>query len=312
MGLFDSKKKGEEKVAEEEKIKFFTPLEYDYKIPDSRKPIVVKKESKKASSKTKSTAKKADTEKKKSTAAKKAEPKKPAAKAAEVKKPAAKAEKTASKKTAAVKATVKPETKKPVANASSTKSDVKRSAAKTASAKTEAKKPAASAVKKDVTKKTASKKTAAKVTEPVEIVANETVTVGKAMRSGTFDIKKSKDGRFVFNLYSANKVIIATSQVYSSSQAAMTGVKSVMTNATKAEIEDTTLKTPIEKTYPKWEIYIDRACEYRFRLNASNATCICHAKAGYATKANCKRGIESIIRLAEDAQIDKSYLGDKK
>lgn len=297
MGLFDSKKKGEEKVAEEEKIKFFTPLEYDYKIPDSRKPIVVKKESKKASSKTKSTAKKADTEKKKSTAAKKAEPKKPAAKA----------EKTASKKTAAVKATVKPEEKKPVAKASSAKSEVKRSAAKAASAKTEAKKPAASAIKKDVTKKTA-----AKVTEPVEIVANETVTVGKAMRSGTFDIKKSKDGRFVFNLYSANKVIIATSQVYSSSQAAMTGVKSVMTNATKAEIEDTTLKTPIEKTYPKWEIYIDRAGEYRFRLNASNATCICHAKAGYATKANCKRGIESIIRLAEDAQIDKSYLGDKK
>ena len=307
MGLFDSKKKGEEKVAEEEKIKFFTPLEYDYKIPDSRKPIVVKKESKKASSKTKSTAKKADTEKKKSTAAKKAEPKKPAAKAAEVKKPAAKAEKTASKKTAAVKATVKPEAKKPVAKASSAKSDMKRSAAKTASAKTEAKNPAASAVKKDVTNKTA-----AKLTEPVEIVANETVTVGKAMRSGTFDIKKSKDGRFVFNLYSANKVIIATSQVYSSSQAAMTGVKSVMTNATKAEIEDTTLKTPIEKTYPKWEIYIDRAGEYRFRLNASNATCICHAKAGYATKANCKRGIESIIRLAEDAQIDKSYLGDKK
>ena len=134
----------------------------------------------------------------------------------------------------------------------------------------------------------------------------------KAARAGSFDIKKSKDGRYVFNLYSANRVIIATSQIYSSSQSALTGAKSVMANAIKAEIEDTTLKKPSPKAYPKWEIYIDRAGEYRFRLNASNASCICHAKAGYASKSNCKRAIESIIRLAKDAQIDKSYIGDKK
>ena len=127
-----------------------------------------------------------------------------------------------------------------------------------------------------------------------------------------FDIKKAKDGRYVFNLYNANHIIIATSQIYSSSQSAVNGVKSVMTNATKAALEDSTLKNPVPQPFPKWEVYIDKAGEYRFRLYATNGSCICHAKAGYATKSNCKRGIDSIIRLAEAAQIDKSYLVKKQ
>ena len=85
-----------------------------------------------------------------------------------------------------------------------------------------------------------------------------------------------------------------------------------MTNATKAALEDSTLKNPVPQPFPKWEVYIDKAGEYRFRLYATNGSCICHAKAGYATKSNCKRGIDSIIRLAEAAQIDKSYLVKKQ
>ena len=154
--------------------------------------------------------------------------------------------------------------------------------------------------------------------ESFETVDEETVTEtaatdgGKRTRVGTFDIKKAKDGRYVFNLYNANHIIIATSQIYSSSQSAVNGVKSVMTNATKAALEDSTLKNPVPQPFPKWEVYIDKAGEYRFRLYATNGSCICHAKAGYATKSNCKRGIDSIIRLAEAAQIDKSYLVKKQ
>ena len=135
----------------------------------------------------------------------------------------------------------------------------------------------------------------------------ETVTESKPTRSGRFDIKRTKDNRFVFNLYSSNQVLIATSQIYSSSQAAMNGVKSVMANAKEAEIEDTTLKTVVPRSFPKWEIYIDKAGEYRYRLLATNGQCITHAKAGYAHKSSCKRAIESIVRLACDANVDKSY-----
>lgn len=125
--------------------------------------------------------------------------------------------------------------------------------------------------------------------------------------SGFFDIKKSKDNRYVFNLYASNKVIIATSQVYSSSQSAINGANSVIANAEKANIEDQTLKNFIPQAFPKWEIYKDKGGQYRFRLSASNGSCICHSQ-GYTTKASCKNGIESIIRTVKDVKIDKTYL----
>ena len=221
----------------------------------------------------------------------------------------------ASDKPAPKKASTKVEKKKSALKKEAPKTEDKKPAPKKEAHKAEDKKPAPKEeTAKAEEKKPAPKKKAVKVDEPVtqateaiEVEAEDTVTEGKATRNGTFDIKKTKDGRFVFNLYSANKVIIATSQIYSSSQSAKVGVKSVMANALKSPIEDSTLKHPNPQPFPKWEIYEDKAGEFRFRLYASNGSCVCHAKAGYATKSNCKRGIESIIRLAADAQIDKSY-----
>ena len=87
----------------------------------------------------------------------------------------------------------------------------------------------------------------------------------------------------------------------------MTGIKSVIANATKAGIEDTTLKKPIAMPFPKWEIYIDKGGQFRWRLLATNGNCILHSQ-GYTQKSTCKKGIESVIRTAKSAQIDKSYL----
>ena len=183
---------------------------------------------------------------------------------------------------------------------------------------TEEKKPAAKKTAPKAAKKSekpVTKMTEAKEEKPVEApeVSNdaedgETVTEGKSVASGKFDIKKAKDGRYVFNLYAANKVLIATSQIYASSQSAMTGVKSVMANAQNAPIEDSTLKNPTVYPFPKWEVYMDKAGEFRFRLYATNGNCICHAKKGYSTKSNCKRAIESIVRFVSEVNIDKSYL----
>lgn len=136
------------------------------------------------------------------------------------------------------------------------------------------------------------------------------VAVPKSAKTGKFEIKKSKDGRFVFNLYASNNVIVATSQVYSSSTSAMNGIKSVIANAEAAPIEDQTLKNVTTVSFPKWEIYLDKGEQYRFRLCASNGSCVCHSQ-GYTSKANCKKGIESIIKTAKDAEITKPYL-DKK
>ena len=148
----------------------------------------------------------------------------------------------------------------------------------------------------------------APATSKEELEEDGEVLESKATRSGKFELKRAKDGRFFFNLYASNHTVIAFSQIYSSSSSAMTGIKSVMTNAGVANTEDTTLKNPVTAQFPKWEIYIDKANQYRFRLYAANGNCVCHAAHGYATKSGCKGGIDSIIRFAAEARIDKKYL----
>ncbi len=138
----------------------------------------------------------------------------------------------------------------------------------------------------------------------------DAVAVGesKATKSGKFDIRRAKDGRYFFSLYASNHAVIAYSQIYSSTKSVTTGINSVIANAPKAPIEDNTLKNPTSLSCPKWEIYIDKADQYRFRLYAANGLCVCHASHGYATKSGAKGGIESIKRFSAEARIDKSYL----
>ncbi len=171
-------------------------------------------------------------------------------------------------------------------------------------------------IKKERREKTSGVKIEAKKEKPEEIKRSEkkidvtptlAVAEGKSAKSGRFEIKKAKDGRFVFNLYAPNHIIVATSQVYSSSSAAVNGIQSIIANAERAPIEDNTLKNPTKQSYPKWEMYIDRGGEYRFRLFASNGNCVVHSQ-GYKQKSSCKNGIESIIRCSRNAEIDKSYL----
>ena len=145
--------------------------------------------------------------------------------------------------------------------------------------------------------------------ENEEFENSSAVTESRATRNGKFDIRKAKDGRYFFSLYASNYAVIAYSQMYSSSAAAMNGIKSVIANASKTALEDTTLKRYAPMPCPKWEIYLDKGGEYRFRLYANNGQCVCHSAHGYSTKSGCKGGIESIAKFASDAaRIDKKYL----
>lgn len=163
--------------------------------------------------------------------------------------------------------------------------------------------------KKADIKKATVKKVEKEITEDShEVKSAVAVKESKPTKNGKFDIQKAKDGRFFFSLYSSNGAVVAYSQIYSSLSAVNTGIASVISNASKAEIEDTTLKKPTSLPCPKWEIYIDKAEQYRFRLYATNGLCVCHSSHGYSSKSGCKGGIESIRKYASEATVDKSYL----
>ena len=118
---------------------------------------------------------------------------------------------------------------------------------------------------------------------------------------GKFVVFKGKNDQFRFNLKAGNGEVIATSESYSSLAACRNGIESVRKNAL-APVEDQTAGEELKN--PKFELYQDKAGEYRFRLKASNGEIIAVGE-GYTTKANCKNGIASIGRNAPDAEVEE-------
>ena len=55
-------------------------------------------------------------------------------------------------------------------------------------------------------------------------------------------------------------------------------------------------------THPKFEVYADKAGEFRFRLKARNGEVIAVSE-GYKAKASCLNGIESVQKNAPEAEI---------
>ena len=56
--------------------------------------------------------------------------------------------------------------------------------------------------------------------------------------------------------------------------------------------------------HPKFEVYVDKAGEFRFRLKAKNGQIIATGE-GYKRKDSCLNGIESVKKNAPEAPIEK-------
>ena len=119
---------------------------------------------------------------------------------------------------------------------------------------------------------------------------------------GKFTINRSKAG-YTFNLKSGNGEIIAVGgEVYSSLATCKKGIASVAANARIASLEDQTVEGYQTAKCPKFEVYLDKKGEFRFRLKASNGKVIA-ASEGYTAKASCKNGIESVRKNSVNAVI---------
>ncbi len=118
---------------------------------------------------------------------------------------------------------------------------------------------------------------------------------------GKFVIRATNTG-VKFDLKAGNGEVIATSEVYSSDASCRKGIQSVMKNAPVANVEDQTVEEIIAAKCPKFEIYTDKAGEFRFRLKATNGQIIAVSE-GYKTKASCENGVASVKKNAEAAEI---------
>lgn len=118
---------------------------------------------------------------------------------------------------------------------------------------------------------------------------------------GKFVIRKTATG-IKFDLKATNGQVIATSEVYESEAACRNGVESVRKNAEAAKFEDQTAEVVETVTNPKFEMYLDKGGEYRFRLKARNGEVIAVSE-GYSAKASCLNGIDSVRKNAPDAEV---------
>ena len=105
-----------------------------------------------------------------------------------------------------------------------------------------------------------------------------------------------------FDLVHTNGQVIATSEGYNAKPSCLTGIASVQRNAAAANVEDQTAEGFEKAKCPKFEMYIDKAGEFRFRLKATNGQLIATSE-GYKAKASCLNGIESVKKNAPEAAV---------
>ena len=118
---------------------------------------------------------------------------------------------------------------------------------------------------------------------------------------GKFVIRKTNTG-IKFDLKASNDEVIATSEVYSSPDTCKKGIASVQKNAPIAAVENQTVEGFAVEKHPKFEVYADKAGEFRFRLKALNGQVIAVSE-GYKAMASCMNGIESVKKNAVDAKV---------
>ena len=119
---------------------------------------------------------------------------------------------------------------------------------------------------------------------------------------GKFVVRQTKTG-VKFDLKATNGEVIATSEVYTTERTCLQGIQSVKNNCVGG-IEDQTVENFQVLKHPKFEVYVDKAGEFRFRLKAKNGQIIATSE-GYKKKASCLNGIESIKKNAPGSAIEK-------
>ena len=120
---------------------------------------------------------------------------------------------------------------------------------------------------------------------------------------GKFVVRQVKTG-IMFNLKAGNGEIIATSEVYNTEASCMKGIASVVKNAPIANLENQTVEGFAKEKCPKFEVYVDKAGEFRFRLKATNGQIIAVGES-YKALSSCPNGIESVRKNAAENKIVK-------
>ena len=103
----------------------------------------------------------------------------------------------------------------------------------------------------------------------------------------SYEIKKTANGKFMFNLKAANHEVILTSEVYEQKASALAGIESVRANGTQDA---------------NFEMKKSSANQPYFVLKAANQQVIGKSEM-YSSEAAAKNGIESVKKNCDSTEI---------
>ncbi|MCL2323338.1 MAG: YegP family protein [Oscillospiraceae bacterium] len=124
------------------------------------------------------------------------------------------------------------------------------------------------------------------------------------MENAKFIFKTTASGEFHFNFLNGENKILGTSENYKTKSNMERGIESVRKNSEIASLEDQTIEGFSAQVNPKFELYIDKANEYRFRLKAKNGAIIL-ASTKFDSKENCMNAIKFIKESALNADLEQ-------
>ncbi len=117
-----------------------------------------------------------------------------------------------------------------------------------------------------------------------------------------FNVKKTETG-FNFLLVANNGQPIGSSQVFADLDGAVACVNLIKKLAASVEVEDQTVAEVEEKKGAKFVLYVDKAEQFRFRLQDENGQALLSSE-GYTTLAKCKNGVASVVKNAPEASVE--------
>jgi uncharacterized protein YegP (UPF0339 family) len=127
--------------------------------------------------------------------------------------------------------------------------------------------------------------------------------------AGKYQLYKDKAGKYRFRLVAENGRTIVTGEAYARRTSCVNGIESVKKNS-GSSIEDTTIDSP-KIPFPKYQIFVDKAGEFRFNLSASNGEVIASSE-GYSSKEGCLNGIKSVKRIGNSEIEDLTIAAEKQ
>ena len=93
-----------------------------------------------------------------------------------------------------------------------------------------------------------------------------------------YAIRKTETG-YKFDVFTDDKVKLATSEVYKTTAAASTGLANYITSAEIANVSDPDEKGYKKVKFPRYEIFKDNEGKYRFRLRGKNGAILASSPA---------------------------------